>query len=295
MNVLCLVVLIHLLFAKAQDSCQPCANGEDATSDFNEDCRELIETTLSLAKGTDECLSSQLENFQRSCCKTAPRGLCTLCPDGSSFDAGKGIPNFDPQGEDFTCADFNADETALDFIFQAGICEDTLLQRSAAWCDCPGVTRECALCTDGRPVPNRERIEYVYYGWNCAAFDCVSSYFSTSECGGLINEIFEFDAAAFCGCPGSPVPEVCELCPDGEELINPDLKLEDGYTCQQLALSTSFIPEATPCIRFLTNYRSKDYISLCCGKANGSAANNSLSKLFALQLLLGLSAMVIGM
>lgn len=252
-------------FVRAQD-CEPCANGRTPSTADDDYCAVLIDNTATLSKYSSECLLRQLENYQEDCCDEAPRGVCTLCPNGSSFNANMVVPNFHPEDGDKTCADLNGDEDFLDYIFESGTCSDTLLQRAKSWCGCPGVQRQCHLCPDGSKPPNPNLVDPVYYGWNCATFDFVSSYFSQDECTGLVDEIFEFDAPAYCGCPSSPIPDVCDFCPNGEELIKPDTRLGSGsFTCREIALSTKYIPVISTCIAVLTSYRSKGYMEECCG------------------------------
>jgi hypothetical protein len=270
---LILAVTLFASMARAQQ-CEPCINGETPSDD--DDCTDLVDASLELTAGTQECAATQLANFQYDCCDEAPRGLCTLCPDGASFQALTVVPAFDPDGEDITCADLNGDEGFLDFIFEAGTCSDTKLRRSAAWCGCPGVNRECTLCPDGSKPPNPTLVDNVYYGLDCDAFDFVSAYFSADECPRLTTEFYEFDAAAFCGCPDSPIPDVCDLCPDGEEVIYPNLKLGSGkFNCRELALSTRYLPSIQPCVRALSFYREKGFVDECCGTPIWSQSNKS--------------------
>jgi hypothetical protein len=85
-------------------------NGE--TPSHDDDCTDLVDASLELTAGTQECAS-----FQYDCCDKAPHNLCTLCPDGASFQALTILPGFDPDGEDISCTDLNGDEGFLDFIF----------------------------------------------------------------------------------------------------------------------------------------------------------------------------------
>ena len=212
---------------------------------------------------TPECSAAQLGLFQNGCCTKPPRDRCTLCPDGRSFIGGSVVPNFEPTSGDRSCADLNADESFLDYLFESGTCDDTLLRRSAAWCGCPGVSRQCSLCSNGQRPPNPGLIDPVYYGWDCDTFDFVSSYFSEDECGGLVDGILEFDAPSFCGCADAPIPNVCDLCPSGQIIAKPDLYLghNNRFTCRELALSTRFIPSDEPCARALSTHESNGWIS----------------------------------
>jgi hypothetical protein len=297
MILLAIVSFLYVLCEGVESQpCQPCVNGDAVIVPEDDDgtCADLIfypKTTL--AANTRECSASHLMNYQSFCCGEAPSGLCTICPDGAFFKANTVVPNFDPEGNDLTCADINADDSFLDFLFEAGSCDDTLLQRSAAWCGCPGVSRECSLCPDGSRPPQQERVDKVYYGWNCAAFDFVSTYFKSDECVNLAESVFEFDAASFCGCPDSPKPDICEFCPDGQELINAGIELGSGaFTCEDIHLSTGFIPSIDPCVRVLTSYRELGYVDQCCGvPGKSSGAGWSLYKVIAAAIVLSVASL----
>ncbi|KAG7372762.1 hypothetical protein IV203_018905 [Nitzschia inconspicua] len=250
--------------------CQPCLKNS-ATIEQQEGCQELFDASILLDAGTTDCLNAQLRNYQHGCCEEPPRS-CTICPNGSPYNPNAIIPSFDPHSGAITCADMNVDSTYLDYIFRQGDCSDTLLQRSASWCGCRQTERSCYLCPDGSRPPNPNLVDPVYYGWTCAAFDLVSSYFSQEECQGLVPDILEFDAPSWCGCPNSPIPQICRLCPEGHQVVRPhDLLGEGDYTCQQLALSTRYIPTQDPCDRVLRNYQEKGYVDYCCAPVGSSA------------------------
>jgi hypothetical protein len=293
-HLLVIVSFLYLLRVESQP-CQPCVNGDAVivTEDDDGTCSDLSLYSSTLTTSTRECSATHLENYQSFCCEEAPSDLCTICPDGAFFRANTVVPNFDPEENDLTCADINTDTTFLDFISEPGSCSDTLLQRSAAWCGCPGVSRECSLCPDGSRPPLQERVDKVYYGWNCAAFDFVSSYFKSDECVDLAENVFEFDAASFCGCPDSPKPEICDLCPDGQELINAQSELGSGaFTCEELHVSIGFIPSIDPCVRVMTSFRELGYVDQCCGvRDESSGAGCELYKVIVAPIVFGLSTL----
>ena len=258
------VVVASVRMPTGEISCEPCGHGEIPSDEG--DCPELTRTSSSVIARTVECAEMQLELFQQGCCKQPPSDRCTLCPDGSSFLGSSVIPNFSPSDGDFSCADLNSNVAYLDYLFESGVCADTLLRRSASWCGCPGVERTCSLCPNGERPPNPTLVDPVYYGWDCDTFDFVSSYFSIEECPGLVDSILEFDAPSFCGCRDVPIPHVCDLCPPGHILSNPHLLLghKETFTCRELALSTRFIPAEGPCDRARTAHESNGYVAACC-------------------------------
>lgn len=258
------LLVLGLVGVDAQMYCEPCGSGETPSDDDH--CQTMVKDAGTMMARTPQCTSIQLELFQEGCCETPPRDRCTLCPDGSSFMGTKVVPNFSPVSGDVSCSDLNADTAFLDYLFEPGTCDDTLLRRSAAWCGCPQVERQCSLCPNGERPPNPSLVDPVYYGWDCDTFDFVSSYFSQSECKGLADHILEFDAPSFCGCKDAPIPQICDLCPPGYIVARPSLQLghEKRFTCRELALSTRYIPSEEPCKRVLGTHQSNGYIEACC-------------------------------
>ena len=298
-------LMVCMPAASAQIYCDPCSNGDTPSQDSS--CSGLVSQAQKTVARTAECANIQLELYQNGCCNGTPRERCTLCPDGQAFDGSAMVPNFKPHDTDIACADLNADPTFLGYLFESGKCADTLLRRSAAWCKCPGVERQCSLCPNGERPPNPGLIDPVYYGWDCDTFDYMSSYFSQSECGYLVNSILEFDAPSYCGCTDSPIPNVCDLCPPGQMLAHPNLMLGQNkrFSCRELALSTLYIPSEGPCTRVLNTHQANGYVRACCApidmvpkkfggtaagpKVNGCWRSMALATLlaFSLVLLLG--------
>jgi hypothetical protein len=263
-SVIVAFVLSSVPLSSGQISCEPCGNGEIPSDEGS--CPDLSLKASGVTARTPMCAEIQLEMFQEGCCKQPPRDRCTLCPDGRPFVGSSVVPNFRPSDEDLSCADLNADVAYLDYLFESGTCDDTLLRRSASWCGCPGVEQTCSLCPNGERPPNPGLVDRVYYGWDCDTFDFVSSYFSEGECNGLVDSIFEFDAPSFCGCSNAPIPAVCDLCPPGQMIANPDLLLghNDRFSCRELALSTRFIPAEGACERAISSHTSNGYVFACC-------------------------------
>ena len=159
------------------------------------------------------------------------------------------------------------------YIFDSGDCSDTLLGRSASWCGCRNTYQTCSLCSDGVSKPQYlGRIDHVYYGWNCEVFEYIASMFNENECSRLFTEILEFDAESFCGCPNTNPdgPGVCQLCDDGDEVLFPDLIVNDesDLSCNDIETSTRYIPSIEPCDKVRTSYAEDGTIGRCCGDPN---------------------------
>eukprot|EP00980_Cylindrotheca_fusiformis_P004166 scaffold909_cov135-Cylindrotheca_fusiformis.AAC.23 len=256
------LISVALAAFEANAQCSVCSDGSAPNTSLDK-CPEIASDSSALTAGSEECKSNQLKAFQNSCCSTAPT-FCTLCPDGAGFNAGKAVPNPKPGSDDLTCADLNGQQAFLDSIFEDGTCSDTLLQRSAAWCECPDISRECNLCLDGSNPSEPNRVDSVLYGWNCEFFEFVSSFFSADDCPKVSSsgDILTIDAAAFCGCPGTTAPNVCNLCAKGE-VVRSEVDL-GPFTCGELSRSTSYINSLTGCVTAKARFRDRDYIESCC-------------------------------
>jgi hypothetical protein len=220
--------------------------GDDVT------CSLLINALNGIDDGTLDCDNLQLAGFQTGCCGSnldIPSHTCTVCPDATTLPYPDiGIPG--SQGRrDLTCGELASEPSFFDYFTEVGDCRDTFLQRSAAWCKCPGVEIECTLCPDGKRPPNPEWMENVLYGWTCSSFEFVTALLSHQECP-MASELFEFDAAAFC-CPNDVAPPgVCSFCPSGQQVANPNRVISTTYgslTCGEIDESLSLIPTEVSC------------------------------------------------
>jgi hypothetical protein len=158
-------LIAALIAFETKAQCSVCFDGSNPDTSLDK-CPQIVDAAASMDAGSTECEFNQLTAYQNSCCQSAP-GVCTVCPDGAGFNAGKAVPNPVPGSGDLTCADLNGRLEFLDFVFEDGTCSDTLLQRSATWCECPDTSRACTLCPDGSQPPNLDRTDPVFYGWNC--------------------------------------------------------------------------------------------------------------------------------
>ena len=233
-------------------------------------CRTLFDELPSTEAGTSECAQIQLAAFQAGCCGYVyvPENVCSVCPDGSPFGPSISIPGSQERRE-LTCADMSSEGSFLDFFTTPGDCSDTFLQRSAAWCQCPGKEVECHLCPKGAAPTDLNKTENFLYGWDCRSFQYITALLNVGECT-VASTILDFDATAFC-CEGVDAPDLCDFCPEGQELLNPDeiIPTQDGYaTCADIEESLRMVPTPGACARVKESINP----DLCCGIPGASSA-----------------------
>jgi hypothetical protein len=233
-------------------------------------CRNLFDELTYMEGGTQECDRIQLAAYQTGCCdeQYVPENVCSVCPDGSPFRTSVSIPG-SPERRELTCADIPSEGSFLDFFTTPGDCSDTFLQRSAAWCQCPGHEVECHLCPKGAAPADLEKTENVLYGWNCKSFQYVTALLKQGECA-VSSHILDFDATAFC-CEGVEPPDICDFCPVGQEVVNPDKTIATQYgfvKCGDIEESLRMIPTPSSC-DFVKQSINSD---MCCGVPGASSA-----------------------
>lgn len=263
-------------------------NHDDGNGDIS--CYDLYRQLENVYdNSSDKCKTIQLSAFQSKCCDETyvPDNVCTLCPSGLPYKTGIVIPGSQGRRE-LTCADITTEASFLDYIINPGQCSDTFLQRSAAWCQCPGTSVECTLCPDGIAPPNPYKKERVLFGWDCKSFEYVTSLLSKSECS-MASELLEFDAAAFC-CPNEFVspPGVCSLCSNDDDnstenhqqqdysLFDPDKVVMTRYgnlKCGDIEESLSMIPTKESC----TTLKNEFDPSLCCSNIVASSSSSTVT------------------
>eukprot|EP00592_Proboscia_alata_P020095 CAMPEP_0194402760 /NCGR_PEP_ID=MMETSP0176-20130528/1411_1 /TAXON_ID=216777 /ORGANISM="Proboscia alata, Strain PI-D3" /LENGTH=482 /DNA_ID=CAMNT_0039200255 /DNA_START=30 /DNA_END=1478 /DNA_ORIENTATION=- len=87
----------------------------------------------------------------------------------------------------------------------------------------------CSLCPGGESVPDPDFEIPFGEGITCGFYESFASTISNdTECAEA-----QMGLAGICGCTSAPVGVCSSLCPDGEDLPNPDLEIPilDGLTC----------------------------------------------------------------
>jgi hypothetical protein len=149
---------------------------------------------------------------------------CPLCPDFSEVGSpDKLIPT---TGE--TCEDIEL----VPIPEESDDCEEH--QRGAAWCGCPDISQECHLCPGMEPSPTPD-LEAPLTGLTCLDYEYLSSKLTDEECPSLPELSGNFDISAYCSCPGTEPPGLCEMCPGGS-FVDPDepIGIIEGMTCKDV-------------------------------------------------------------
>jgi len=235
-------------------------------------CRTLFQELTNVQEGTNQCNQIQLAAFHTGCCNDqyVPKNVCSVCPNNSTnYRSSITIPG-STERKALTCGAISSEASFLDFFNTPGDCSDTFLQRSAAWCQCPGYDIKCHLCPKGSVPTDLKKTENVLYGWSCENFQYILSLLTTGECH-VASQILEFDAAAFC-CNGVEPPNVCDLCPAGQEILNPHKQVSTKYgtvKCGDIEESLRMVPTTESCA-----YAKKSFHSdMCCGVPGSSATS----------------------
>jgi hypothetical protein len=233
-------------------------------------CRDLFDQTTAIEDGSAQCSLIQLTAFQIGCCheQYVPENVCSVCPDGSPFQTSISIPGATGRSE-LTCADIAAEGSFLDFFTTPGDCSDTFLQRSAAWCRCPGHDVQCHLCPNGASPMDLHKTEKVFYGWSCENFRYITALMSHGECV-VAEQVLEFDAQAFC-CEGVELPNACDFCPEGQQVLYPDNTITSPYgvhKCSDIEESLQMLPTQAGCDLVKQSLST----AACCGIPGESSA-----------------------
>jgi hypothetical protein len=226
-------------------------------------CRDLFDQTSLMEDGSFECSRVQLTAFQTGCCNElyVPDSICSVCPDGSPFHTSISIPGAMGR-RTMTCADIPTESSFFDFFTTPGECSDTFLQRSAAWCKCPGHQVQCHLCPNGAAPTDLQKKERVLYGWTCEHFQYITALLNQGECV-VSQQLLEIDAGAFC-CEGVEPPNACQFCPDGQQVVHPDRTISTSYgevACGDIEETLRMVPTEESCDDIKRSFSPEQ----CCG------------------------------
>jgi len=209
------------------------------------------------------CIEFQLEGYQKGCCNMVNPDGCGLCPDGSPAGEGYVVPTMgtdDPSPEE--CEGYAFQPFSSNGIFIAGSCADTLGQRSAFYCGCPGQYQQTWLCPD-KQKPNRRRRGDFTRDENCGQTEYLFSLFKEFEITET-NTDFGFHYQAWCECNDVVLENEynCPFCSAGQnikegyhdKIVNEDTaavdingKYDYRRTCTQVADFTRYVTADFKC------------------------------------------------
>ena len=287
--------------AQSDNVCTVCFTGDDIRFPDEEACTSLAPRTNGLFNTDNDCLTLQLEAYQKGCCNNPPFEFCDYCPDGTDYNPDMIVPTGQYVGG-LTCFDYKYQNQAHIGLFSDGVCEDTFLQRAGFYCGCPNTQQSCWLCPDGNPPNKPGKGDSWVTSTDCRGIEFMFSLFDELEC-----KNFPMDAGAdlaiFCGCGGLNQTEIeeqqelfqCELCRNGGFVVNPDMTYtddEDAFqkTCQQaddFAKDVIKTPSGCNNPNFFEKARNA-----CCSNGSGAASLSLWGSKFAILVMAVAAALV---
>jgi hypothetical protein len=286
LRILACVSLVPLVLAQNNGTCSVCVDGtepslsndtiltQSSASDGDGDgdglsCDSIVTSARSAENNTLSCDLLQLAAFQGDCCPTFFSDACTLCP-GGGIEAFPVFPMKEVPAQvllngelvgDVNCNDLTRNETIqLEFVKEfdtsPGVCDDTLLRRSAGWCGCEGVDVECVLC-DGDEVLEKR---HLLTGTPCSQIAYEVALLSTDTCPDAPAK-FGFDPSALC-CPNVEAPNTCQLCSDRQQFIPDRTLMLETYgqvTCADVREAATMIATDSDCQAL-----RQDIANMCC-------------------------------
>jgi hypothetical protein len=264
------LLLVHLILGQQPpgdtDLCLVCLDGSTPleTDDLLDEgrfgpgisCASLLEGAEDLlGECNEDFFVLQLTLIQANCCPNGSRSPCTLCPDASSDIAfpSRSVPT--PTGNlvDISCSDLIDNETVkteflADFVGEPGVCENTLVRRSAGYCGCPSIvsTQACDLCNGGELIPDGE---FSLIDTPCSEIAFEVSLLPPDQCQQASNGLLGFDAAALC-CENVDRPNQCNLCSAREQLVPVRAVTTEAYgqvTCAELQDAATLTTTSSAC------------------------------------------------
>lgn len=271
----------------SSENCKMCPNGE--TPAFldriflttGDTCRHVKEM-LDISPNSDcgkyvSDLNVDVPSFC-GCPDAEPPRTCSLCVEGTQLADRDHEISFVPGS---TCGDFDdyvafiSDDTMCDYMHEAismECCEgaDPTLEISEEM--------ECNFCPDGNNValPGRELV-----GANLTCGDLASREGGNGDCTVLYETELDMviDTGIYCGCPELTSTGICNLCPEGQELLYPNRPINTGVegvdaTCADYAA----LADATYEDSFCAVVQNVAEINYCCGyheDANSTTSSNS--------------------
>ena len=256
-----------------ENTCLLCGDGTnnvvtvDDSSPFDGvSCQNFVESANNVGGDTEECELIQLAAFQGECCETISADhSCSMCPGSTSSIANPDRevhPSFLSADTDYTpytfttCNDLHTDASAqLEFLRlyldSPGVCDNTLLRRSAGWCGCEGVEEECALCNDD--VEPEEDLHHPLTGMSCNTDIAYQvSLLHSDQCPDMASYL-GYDARALC-CPGeAEPPSICPICSPTQSIVEDVTFNTEAFgevTCADIQEAAKFIPTDAICQTF---------------------------------------------
>lgn len=251
-------------------TCTICVGGETPTGSFGggNDCEYFVDAAARLSTDNALCTQLRAQGYLYCNCTSYPENLCPMCVGNEKqvLPAAYSeyiIPQLNKETEPVTCA-------KAQFIANDGSNCD-IVQQAAWYCGCANAERgNLYLCEDPSVEPN-ERLLPPDFQVSCQQLNRQGGlYYNTSMDSSILTaNLTMLDVQGYCACQESEPANSCSVC---EEIVYPDLTLEPGFTCSDLAFMATYVTDDTYCQSLVAEYEGR-----CCNVRNTSTTTTLLS------------------
>lgn len=243
------------------DACTICVGGETPTGSFGggNDCEYFVDAAAQISTNNPLCTQLRAQGYLYCNCTSYPDNLCPMCVGNEkqvlpATYSEYIIPQLQDNANPVTCA-------KAQFIENDGSNCD-IVQQAAWYCGCANATRgNLYLCEDPSIEPN-ERLLPPDFHVSCQQLNRQGGlYYDTSlDSSVLTTNLTMIDVQGYCACQDTEPANSCTIC---EEIVNPDLTLEPGFTCADLAFMANYVTDDTYCQSLVAEYEGR-----CCNARN---------------------------
>jgi hypothetical protein len=251
MNILLKALLLASLAAPATPQCSLCPPGSTVGNPGLEapflnttTCGEY-DSVLGILPDDETCtlirdsLSTESLDFQAfcGCSGVVPPDTCLFCgSDDLVYD-----PEFTIPGVGITCGDLNL---FVPFVVNSTICSD--FSGAIPICCITDAIATCGICANGG-TPGTPDKSVILEDLTCGQFDRIIALVPEDECGVTRDEL-GIALGAYCECEGEAIPDECALCPEGQEVEDPNRLIPEAeLTCGEAEEFARFVTNVTMC------------------------------------------------
>jgi len=254
-------------------------------------CNDVVSAASAVSEGTETCQRMQLAGFQGGCCGESsylvtPESFdrCPLCPQGEgvAFLPFKEIPGTaSSTTAPLLCSDLRTNTDAIidhlqRYVKDPGLCEDTILRRSAAWCGCFGASIGCTLCNGEILDQSSLSRTHPLTRMSCEEMVYQVALFDSDRCSD-VTSFLQFDPNALC-CPLSEIGTTtipCPLCTEQQEFIVDNTITTVSYgdvTCGDAQAAANLLTSDQVCTDLRLEFSNQCCLETTAHNSSGSSS-----------------------